>query len=87
VPVESIQVGEARVDRLLVVSHDIGQGMDGLLGRDFLDQFRLTVDSAQGVATLAPKGAAPSGPSAAPGPGAAPAPSEGAPRPEGAAPK
>jgi len=29
--------------------------LDGLLGRDFLDQFRVSIDSDSGVATLAPK--------------------------------
>lgn len=56
VTVDSLEVGEARVSRLLVVSHDINQpGLDGLLGRDFLEQFTVTIDSARGVVTLAPK--------------------------------
>ena len=56
VPVESIEVGAAKVDRLVVISHDIDQsGVDGLLGRDFLDQFTVTIDNAQGVVTLSPK--------------------------------
>jgi hypothetical protein len=29
--------------------------MDGLLGRDFLDQFKVTIDSAAGRVTLSPK--------------------------------
>jgi hypothetical protein len=33
-------------------SADVG---DGLLGRDFLDQFNVNIDSSQGVVTLAPK--------------------------------
>ena len=56
VPVDSIEVGAAKVDRLVVISHDIDQsGVDGLLGRDFLDQFTVTIDNAQGVVTLSPK--------------------------------
>jgi hypothetical protein len=40
----------------VVISHDIEQGgIDGLLGRDFLDQFNVNVDNAQGVVTLTPK--------------------------------
>jgi len=31
---------------------DVG---DGLLGRDFLDQFNVNIDSSRGVVTLAPK--------------------------------
>jgi predicted aspartyl protease len=56
VPIESIEVGEAKVGRMVVISHDIEQGgIDGLLGRDFLDQFNVNVDNAQGVVTLTPK--------------------------------
>jgi hypothetical protein len=39
-----------------VISHDIEQeGVDGLLGRDFLDQFKVSIDSREGVVTLGPK--------------------------------
>jgi osmotically-inducible protein OsmY len=31
---------------------DVG---DGLLGRDFLDQFNVNIDSGKGVVTLSPK--------------------------------
>lgn len=56
VPIDSLAVGEARVTRMLVISHDVDQsGIDGLLGRDFLDQFKVTIDSASGIVTLAPK--------------------------------
>jgi hypothetical protein len=39
-----------------VAAHDVdlGQG-DGLLGRDFLDQFKVTIDSTAGIVTIAPK--------------------------------
>ena len=56
VPVDSIEVGGAKVDRLVVISHDIDhEGVDGLLGRDFLDRFTVTIDNSQGVVTLTPK--------------------------------
>jgi hypothetical protein len=56
VRVESIDVNGARHGPLLVVSHDTGFGRgDGLLGRDFLDQFLVTIDNAAGVVTLAPR--------------------------------
>lgn len=56
VAVESIEIGEARVSGLQVVAHDMGQpGIDGLLGRDFLDRFKVTIDSTTGVLTIAPK--------------------------------
>ena len=56
VPVQSIEVGSARSGPLRVAAHDVelGQG-DGLLGRDFLDQFTVTIDSTAGVVTIAPK--------------------------------
>jgi hypothetical protein len=57
VRIESIEVEGARFGPLLVVSHDagLGSGRDGLLGRDFLDNFIVTIDSAARVVTLSPK--------------------------------
>lgn len=57
VRIESIEVEGARVGPLMVVSHDsgLGSGRDGLLGRDFLDHFIVTIDSANRVVTLTPK--------------------------------
>lgn len=56
VAVDSLEVGEARVSGLQVVAHDMGQpGIDGLLGRDFLDRFKVTIDSTTGVLTIVPK--------------------------------
>jgi len=57
VVVDSLEVGEARVGRMPVGAYnlpttDVG---DGLLGRDFLDQFNVNIDSARGVVTLSPK--------------------------------
>jgi hypothetical protein len=40
---------------MLVVSHDTGFRGDGLLGRDFLDHFSVTIDNGAGVVTLTPK--------------------------------
>lgn len=56
VPVQSIEVGAARSGPLRVASHDVdlGEG-DGLLGRDFLDQFTVSIDSTAGVVTISPK--------------------------------
>ena len=54
--IETLEVGGAKVSRLLVIAHDIEhEAVDGLLGRDFLDQFKVSIDSDSGVATLAPK--------------------------------
>ena len=57
VRIESIEVEGARFGPLMVVSHDsgLGSGRDGLLGRDFLDHFIVTIDSAARVVTLTPK--------------------------------
>jgi predicted aspartyl protease len=56
VRVESIEVSGARSGPLLVVAHDTGFGQgDGLLGRDFLDQFSVNIDNAAGVVTLTPR--------------------------------
>jgi predicted aspartyl protease len=55
--VDSLEVGEARVGRMPVGSYELaGTGAgDGLLGRDFLDQFSMTFDAAKGEVQLAPK--------------------------------
>lgn len=57
VGLESLEVGGARVGPLPVLSHDpqMGGGSQGLLGRDFLNHFRVTIDNARGVVELAPK--------------------------------
>jgi hypothetical protein len=57
VRIESIEVEGARVGPLMVISHDagLGSGTDGLLGRDFLDNFVVTIDSASRLVTLTPK--------------------------------
>ncbi|HXH85145.1 MAG TPA: aspartyl protease family protein [Candidatus Tectomicrobia bacterium] len=57
VVVDSLEVGEARVGPLPVAAYqmsDSGAG-DGLLGRDFLDHFTMTIDAARGEVRLAPK--------------------------------
>jgi hypothetical protein len=57
VSLESLEVGGARVGPLRVFSHDaqLGSGAQGLLGRDFLNHFRVTIDNARGVVELAPR--------------------------------
>jgi hypothetical protein len=57
VVVESLEVGDARVGKLPVGSYQLaGSGTgDGLLGRDFLDQFNMTIDASRGEVVLAPK--------------------------------
>jgi len=57
VVVDSLEVGEARVGRMPVGSSELaGTGAgDGLLGRDFLDQFKITFDAARGEVHLVPK--------------------------------
>ena len=53
--VNSVEVGEAKVGPLLILVHDVDlKEADGLLGRDFLANFNVTIDSKEGVVTLAP---------------------------------
>jgi len=51
--VNAVEVGEVRVGPLLIIAHDADlKGADGLLGRDFLSHFNVTIDSKEGVVTL-----------------------------------
>jgi len=53
--VNSVEVEEAKVGPLLIIAHDADlKGADGLLGRDFLANFNVTIDSKEQVVTLAP---------------------------------
>ena len=53
--VHSVEVGEARVGPLLIIAYDADiKRADGLLGRDFLAHFNVTIDSKEQVVTLAP---------------------------------
>ncbi|HUL32033.1 MAG TPA: retropepsin-like aspartic protease [Thermodesulfobacteriota bacterium] len=53
--VTSVEVDEAKVGPLLIVAYDADlKGADGLLGRDFLANFNVTIDSKEQVVTLAP---------------------------------
>jgi hypothetical protein len=53
--VNSVEVGEARVGPLLIIVHDTDlKGADGLLGRDYLAQFHVTIDSKERIVTLTP---------------------------------
>jgi predicted aspartyl protease len=53
--VSSLEVGNARTGPLPIIAHDAGlDRAQGLLGRDFLDRFRVTIDSQNGVVILAP---------------------------------
>ena len=53
--VHSVEVGEARVGPLLIIAYDADiKRADGLLGRDFLAHFNVTIDSKEQVVTLVP---------------------------------
>jgi hypothetical protein len=53
--VDSVEVGEAKVGPLLIIAHDAEiSGTDGLLGRDFLAHFNVTIDSKEQIVTLVP---------------------------------
>ena len=53
--VESVEVGEAKVGPLLIIvlETDLKEA-DGLLGRDFLANFNITIDSKEQLITLTP---------------------------------
>ena len=56
VTVPLLDVAGARLGPLSLLVHDIGLGIaDGLLGRDILDAFTVTIDTAAGRATLTPR--------------------------------
>jgi predicted aspartyl protease len=56
VSVPRLDVAGARVGPVAVVVHPLaGQSVDGLLGRDVLDAFTVTVDAASQRATLTPR--------------------------------
>jgi len=53
--VNSVEVGEAKVGPILIIAHDADlKAADGLLGRDFLAHFNVTIDAKERVVTLAP---------------------------------
>jgi hypothetical protein len=55
--VDSLEVGSARVGKLPVGAYELAGSDtgDGLLGRDFLDQFNMEIDATKGEVRLAPK--------------------------------
>jgi len=56
VPIESLEVGEAKVGRMVVTSYDMSMSeVDGLLGQDFLAKFHVNIDPTNGVVKLTPK--------------------------------
>ena len=56
VTVPQLDVAGSRIGPLSLIVHDAGLGsLDGLLGRDVLDSFMVTIDSAAGRATLTPR--------------------------------
>jgi len=53
--VNSVEVEEARVGPLLIIVHEADlKEADGLLGRDFLAHFNVTIDAKERIVTLAP---------------------------------
>ena len=56
VQVASFEVGEAKVGPLRIIAHDAElKTADGLLGRDFLKHFTVTIDAKERLVTLVPK--------------------------------
>ncbi len=55
VSIESLEVGGAGAGPFAIIAHDAElPGADGLLGRDFLSLFSMTIDSRASVVTLTP---------------------------------
>jgi predicted aspartyl protease len=53
VAIDSLEVGAARVGRMVVSSYDMDMpDVDGLLGQDFLGHFNVLIDSANGTVRL-----------------------------------
>ena len=53
--VQSLEVGASRAGPLAIIAHDAEiTGADGLLGRDFLSLFSVTIDTRTSVVTLEP---------------------------------
>jgi aspartyl protease/uncharacterized protein DUF4124 len=56
VTVPLLDIAGAQIGPLSLIVHDAGLGaVDGLLGRDVLDAFTVTIDAAAGRATLTPR--------------------------------
>jgi predicted aspartyl protease len=56
VAIDSLEVGAARVGRMLVSSYDMDMAdVEGLLGQDFLGHFNVTIDGSEGVVKLTKK--------------------------------
>ena len=53
--VNSVEIEDAKVGPLLIIAHDADlKGAEGLLGRDFLANFNVTIDAKEQIVTLAP---------------------------------
>jgi hypothetical protein len=53
--IQSLEVGPTRAGPLAIIAHDADiAGADGLLGRDFLSLFSVTIDTRANVVTLEP---------------------------------
>ena len=56
VEVSAVRVGDATVGPLRIVAHDADLKLaEGLLGRDFLDHFTVTIDAREQIVTLSPR--------------------------------
>ena len=56
VEVASLEIGEAKAGPLRIIAHDAElKTADGLLGRDFLEHFTVTIDARERLVTLVPK--------------------------------
>lgn len=55
VTIPSIRVGQAEAKKVYAVIHEIGPGVDGILGNTFLSHYEVTLDPKQGILHLRPR--------------------------------
>ena len=55
VTIRSVQVGHAQAKEVHAVVHEIGPGVEGLLGNSFLSRYTVTLDPERGVLRLRPR--------------------------------
>jgi len=55
VTISSVKMGDVEASNVKAVIHDVGLGLDGILGNTFLDRYRITVDAARAALILRPR--------------------------------
>jgi clan AA aspartic protease (TIGR02281 family) len=55
VTIPSVKLGDLEATNVKAVIHDVGLGLDGILGNTFLDRYRITVDAARAGLIVRPR--------------------------------